>query len=25
LLHPEILPGHRFRYLRPVRADEPAP
>lgn len=21
LLHPELLPGHRFRYLRPIRAD----
>lgn len=25
LLHPEILPGHRFRYLRPVRTDDPVP
>jgi len=25
LLHPELLPGHRFRYLRPVRTADPAP
>jgi len=25
LLHPDVLPGHRFRYLRAVRADESAP
>lgn len=23
LLHPDLLPGHRFRYLRPIRVDEP--